>query len=141
VTGVAATDDGFRVTTHDGEYAARSLVLTTGADRTLADALGCTFEGDVVDVDVRMETSVDDAFASGAMVREAEWQAMLSAGAAAALNLLSKTKGEHFHDFDTPDERRRCSTAGNPAAGPRAGIESKPIQRSRGTVRLRTDWS
>jgi thioredoxin reductase len=104
VTGVAATDDDFRVTTDDGEYAARYLVLATGADRTLADALGCTFEGDVVDVDVTMETSVGDAYATGAMVRGEAWQAMISAGAAAALNVLSKTKGEHFHDFDTPDD-------------------------------------
>ena len=60
----------------------------------------------VVDVDVSMETSVADAYATGAMVRAEEWQAIISAGdgAAAALNVLSKEKGEHFHDFDTPDD-------------------------------------
>jgi hypothetical protein len=38
------------------------------------------------------------------MVRAEEWQAIISAGdgAAAALNVLSKEKGEHFHDFDVP---------------------------------------
>jgi hypothetical protein len=38
------------------------------------------------------------------MVRVEEWQAVISAGdgAAAALNILSKEKGENFHDFDTP---------------------------------------
>jgi len=51
-----------------------------------------------------METSVDGVYATGAMVRAEEWQAIISAGdgAAAALNVLSAEKGEHFHDFDTP---------------------------------------
>ena len=87
-------------------YEAKDLVLATGADRSLADALGCAFDGDVVDVDVTMETSVDDAYATGAMVREEEWQAVIAAGdcAAAALNVLSKTDGEQFHDCDTPGD-------------------------------------
>jgi len=51
-----------------------------------------------------METSVDDAYATGAMGRAEERQAIISAGdgAAAALNILTKEKGEHFHDFDVP---------------------------------------
>ncbi|MFB6075134.1 MAG: FAD-dependent oxidoreductase [Haloarculaceae archaeon] len=105
VTAVSATGDGFAVTTDDGEYEGAYLVLATGADRDLAEDLGCAFtDEDVVDVDVTMETSVEDAYATGAMVRAEEWQAIISAGdgAAAALNLLSKEKGEHFHDFDTP---------------------------------------
>jgi thioredoxin reductase len=105
VTGVAAADDGFTVTTDDGEYESTYLVLATGATRDLAEELGCamTDEG-VVDVDVTMETSVADAYATGAMVRAEEWQAVISAGdgAAAALNVLTKEKGDHFHDFDTP---------------------------------------
>jgi thioredoxin reductase (NADPH) len=106
VTGVAETDSGFSVTTADGEHEAPYLVLATGADRDLAEDLGCAFEGDVVDVSVSMETSLEDAYATGAMVRQQEWQAVISAGdgAAAGLNILSKEKGEHFHDFDTPDD-------------------------------------
>jgi thioredoxin reductase len=107
VTAVEATDDGFTATTEEGEMTGTYLVLATGAKRDLAEDLGCamTDEG-VVDVDVSMETSVDDAYATGAMVRAEEWQAIISAGdgAAAALNVLSKEKGEHFHDFDTPDD-------------------------------------
>ncbi|MGZ0746115.1 NAD(P)/FAD-dependent oxidoreductase [Haloparvum sp. AD34] len=104
VTGVEATDAGFTVSTEDGEYESDYVVLATGANRDLAEALGCDFDGDVVDVDVTMETSVDDAYATGAMVRAEEWQAVISAGdgAAAGLNILTKEKGEHFHDFDTP---------------------------------------
>ncbi len=105
VTGVESTDEGFVVETaeetHEGSY----LVLATGANRDLAQALDCAFtDDDVVDVDVTMETNVEDAYATGAMVRPEEWQAIISAGdgAAAALNILTKEKGEHFHDFDTP---------------------------------------
>jgi thioredoxin reductase len=105
VTDVAESGDGFTVTTEDGEHDADYLVLATGANRDLAERLGCEFtDDDVVDVDVTMETSVADAYATGAMVRAEEWQAVISAGdgAAAALNVLTKEEGEHFHDFDTP---------------------------------------
>jgi thioredoxin reductase len=105
VTGVAESGDGFAVTTEEDEYEADYLVLATGASRDLAESLGCEFDGDLVDVGVSMETSVDGAYATGAMVRAEEWQAVISAGdgAAAALNVLSKEKGEHYHDFDVPD--------------------------------------
>jgi thioredoxin reductase (NADPH) len=104
VTDVAETDDGFSVTTEDGEYEAPYLVLATGANRDLAESLGCEFDGDVVDVDVTMETSVDDAYATGAMGRAEEWQAIISAGdgAGAAPDILTQEKGGHFHDFDLP---------------------------------------
>jgi len=106
VTGVEDGDDGFTVAHDDGETSADYVVLATGANRDLAEGLGCAFDDDIVDVDVTMETSVEDAYATGAMVRAEEWQAVISAGdgAAAALNILSKKKGEHFHDFDTPDD-------------------------------------
>ncbi|MBP2251721.1 thioredoxin reductase [Halarchaeum solikamskense] len=104
VTAVEADEEGFVVTAGE-EHTADYLVLATGANRDLAEELGCDFtDEDVVDVDVTMETSVDDAYATGAMVRAEEWQAVISAGdgAAAALNILTKEKGEHYHDFDTP---------------------------------------
>jgi thioredoxin reductase (NADPH) len=106
VTAVGVSEEGFTVSTADGDHEADYLVLATGASRDLGETLGCAFDGDVVDVDVTMETSVEDAYATGAMVRDQEWQAVISAGdgAAAALNILSKEKGEHFHDFDVPDD-------------------------------------
>ncbi|EMA26259.1 NAD(P)/FAD-dependent oxidoreductase [Haloarcula argentinensis] len=105
VTDVEQTDGGFEVVTEDDTYKASYLILATGANRDLAETLGCDMtDEDVVDVNVTMETSVDDAYATGGMVRAEEWQAVISAGdgAAAALNILTKEKGEHFHDFDTP---------------------------------------
>jgi len=105
VTDVAEGEDGgFVVSTDGDDHAADYLILATGAKRDLAETLGCAFDGDLVDVDVTMETSVENAYATGAMVRAEEWQAIISAGdgAAAALNVLSKEQGEHFHDFDVP---------------------------------------
>ena len=104
VTAVEEDEGGFVVTTDAGETQSEYLVLATGADRSLAEELGCAFDGETVDVDLGMETSVDDAYATGAMVRDQEWQAIISAGdgGAAALDILSKEEGEHFHDFDVP---------------------------------------
>jgi len=106
VTDISHDGDGFTVTADGDEHASDYVVLATGANRDLAESLGCddTDEG-TVDVDVTMETSVEDAYATGAMVRAEEWQAVISAGdgAAAALNILTKEKGEHFHDFDVPE--------------------------------------
>ncbi|MFB6124433.1 MAG: NAD(P)/FAD-dependent oxidoreductase [Halanaeroarchaeum sp.] len=107
VTAVEATDGGFEVETEGGSDEATYLVLATGADRELAEELGAEFTDDgVVDVTVSMETSVEDAYATGAMVRAEEWQAVIAAGdgAAAALHILSKEKGEHYHDFDVPED-------------------------------------
>ena len=99
--------DGFDVTTEDDDYEADYVILATGADRDVAEDLECDFtDEDVVDVDLDMETSVENVYATGAMVRPEEWQAVIAAGdgASAALNILSKEKGEHYHDFDVPDD-------------------------------------
>ncbi|AEN04829.1 FAD-dependent oxidoreductase [Halolamina sp.] len=105
VTAIESNENsGFHVTANGDTHESQYLVLATGAKRDLAEALDCEFDGDVVDVGVNMETSVADAYATGGMVRAQEWQAVISAGdgAAAALNILSKEEGEHFHDFDVP---------------------------------------
>ena len=104
VSDVSESGDGFTVTADGEDHDADYVVLATGANRDLAESLGCDFDGDLVDVDVTMETSVDGAYATGAMVRAEEWQAVISAGdgAAAALNVLSTEKGENYHDFDVP---------------------------------------
>jgi len=107
VTDVEPDGDGFTVTTEGGEHTADYVVLATGANRDLAEEVGCDFTDEgTVDVDVTTETSVKDLYATGAMIRAEEWQAVISAGdgAAAALNILTKEKGEHFHDFDTPGD-------------------------------------
>jgi thioredoxin reductase (NADPH) len=107
VTAVAENGDGFTVSTEDGDHETNYVVLATGANRDLAEDLGCEFtDEDVVEANTEMQTSVEDAYATGAMVRAEEWQAVIAAGdgAAAALNILTKEKGEHYHDFDVPDD-------------------------------------
>ena len=110
VTGVESTGDEFTVETDDASYRAPYVVLATGANRDLAEALGCDLTDDgTVSVGVDMETSVENAYATGAMVRQEEWQAAISVGdgAAAALNILSNERGERFHDFDVPSDADR----------------------------------
>ncbi|MCU4925203.1 NAD(P)/FAD-dependent oxidoreductase [Halobacteria archaeon AArc-dxtr1] len=107
VTGVEDTDDGFRVETESDEYDAEYVVLATGADRSVAEEIGCAFDDDeTVAVDLDMETSIDGLYATGAMVRPEKWQAVIAAGdgGAAALDILSAELGEHYHDFDVPGD-------------------------------------
>ncbi len=107
VEAVGQSSDGFVVETDAGDYDARYVVFATGTDRELAEELGCETTGEgTVAVDLDMETSVEDAYATGGMVREGTWQAIISAGdgGAAALDVLSKEAGEPFHDFDVPEE-------------------------------------
>jgi thioredoxin reductase len=105
VTAVEHSDDGFEVKTADGAYVSDYVVFATGTKRDLPAELGCetTADGPIA-VDIDMETSVEDAYATGATARAEKWQAVIAAGdgAAAALDILSKEKGERFHDFDTP---------------------------------------
>ncbi len=110
VTAVSEAGDGFAVETEDGEYEADFVVLATGANRDIADDLGVAFAEDgTVDVGVEMETSLAGVYATGAMVRAEEWQAAIAVGdgAAAALNILSSVRGEHYHDFDVPADAER----------------------------------
>ncbi|MGQ3412647.1 NAD(P)/FAD-dependent oxidoreductase [Natrinema sp. LN54] len=110
VTAVSEAGDGFAVETEEDQYEADFVVLATGANRELAEDLGCELAEDgTVDVGVEMETSVEGAYATGAMVRPEEWQAAIAVGdgAAAALNILSDIKGEHYHDFDVPADAER----------------------------------
>ena len=107
VTGVEESGDGFSLTTGDGQYDADYVVFATGTDADLLESLGCeTSENGTIDVDLSMETSVEGAYATGALIRDQEWQAVISAGdgGAAALDILSAEKGEQFHDFDTPED-------------------------------------
>ncbi|WP_254767148.1 NAD(P)/FAD-dependent oxidoreductase [Salinilacihabitans rarus] len=111
VTGVASVEGGFAVETDAGTYDARYVILATGADRELAVDLGCeTTDEGVVDVDLDMETSVEGAYATGAMVRPEKWEAAISVGdgAAAALDVLSEERGERYHDFDVPADAERA---------------------------------
>ena len=107
VEAVEQSGDGFTVRTDDGEYEATYVVFATGTETDLPEQLGCDLTEDgLVDVDLNMRTSVENAFAVGSMIRDQKWEAAISAGdgGAAALQILSDEAGEPVHDFDTPDE-------------------------------------
>ena len=107
VTAVEKSGEGFTVRTDDGELEAAYVIFATGTETTLPEQLGCELTGDgLVDVDLNMQTSVENAFAVGSMIRNQKWEAVISAGdgGAAALEILSIEAGEPVHDFDTPDE-------------------------------------
>ena len=107
VTSVERAGDGFTVQTDDGEYDAAYVVFATGTNTDLPEQLGCELTDDgLVDVDLNMRTSVENAFAVGSMIRNQKWEAVISAGdgGAAAIQILSDEAGEPVHDFDTPDE-------------------------------------
>ena len=124
VTAVEETGEGFTVTTEAGEYDAEYVVFATGTDTELPESLGCEVDDDgLVEVDLSMQTSVEDAYATGAMIRNQEWQAVISAGdgGAAALDILSGEKGEHYHDFDTPADVPSLSDLPDEEAGGEGG--------------------
>ena len=107
VKAVEQSGGGFTVRTDDGEYEATYVVFATGTETDLPEQLGCDLTEDgLVDVDLNMRTSVENAFAVGSMIRDQKWEAVISAGdgGAAALQILSNEAGEPVHDFDTPNE-------------------------------------
>lgn len=107
VTGVENAGDAFIVTTDEDEYDADYVVFATGTDTELPEQLGCeTTDDGLVDVDLNMRTSVENAYAVGSMIRDQKWEAVISAGdgGAAAIQILSAEAGEPVHDFDVPDE-------------------------------------
>ena len=108
VEAVEQSGDGFTIETDNGEYEATYVVFATGTDTDLPEQLGCDLTEDgLVDVDLNMRTSVENAFAVGSMIRDQKWEAVISAGdgGAAALQILSNEAGEPVHDFDTPPRR------------------------------------
>jgi thioredoxin reductase (NADPH) len=101
--GAERTAGGFRVATEAGDtFEAPFLVLATGRDRALADALGLQAGPDGVLVDAWGRSSVDGVYAGGWLTRGHRIQVAISVGdgAAIALDILSRLKGRPVHDFD-----------------------------------------
>lgn len=105
VEGVSRENDLFRVTLEGGEsVTARYLVLSEGKAPKLAQQLGVRFEGQAAVTDRDGKTSVPGVYAVGRLARPARSQAIISAGdgAAVALDILSKEKGQAVVDWDSP---------------------------------------
>ena len=114
-TGVQCDGDIFQVPTQEGDvYRARYLVLTTGRNRHLAEALGLEETELGVRIDLNGRTSAENVYAGGNLARGIT-QAVISMGdgAAIALDILGREKGKPVHDYDVM-----------PAAPPRQAKEA-----------------
>jgi thioredoxin reductase (NADPH) len=106
VAAVGAAGDGWSVTLEGGErMTARFLVLSEGKGPRLAKQLGLTFdENNGIATDKNAKSSLDGVYIVGRSARPGRSQAVISAGdgAAAAIDILSRLKGESFVDWDEP---------------------------------------
>ena len=106
VEAIASAGGRFTVTLEGGEQlTARYLVLSEGKGPRLAKTLGLAFdEGKGIATDRNARSSVDGVYIVGRSARPGRSQAIISAGdgAAAAIDILSREKGEDFLDWDEP---------------------------------------
>jgi thioredoxin reductase len=106
VAAIAAAGDGWTVTLEGGErQTARYLVLSEGKGPRLAKQLGLAFDDNTgIATDRNARSSLDGVYIVGRSARPGRSQAIISAGdgAAAAIDILSRIKGENFVDWDEP---------------------------------------
>lgn len=106
VTAVAASADGYEVTLADGTTdSADYLVMNEGRNPQLATSLGVVLDDEgAIKVDRHGLSSVASVYVVGRSVRPARSQAIITAGAgaAAALDILSREGGEDVQDWDSP---------------------------------------
>lgn len=96
---------GFTVTLEGGEQvSARYVILSEGKSPKLAQELGASFDGQRVVTDKNNLTSVPGVYAVGRSARPGRSQAIISAGdgAVAAIDIISREKGQDFADWDSP---------------------------------------
>jgi thioredoxin reductase len=103
---VAKASSGFEVTLASGEKInAQFLILSEGKSPKLAQQLGLVFDSNTgIKVDLNGKTEIDGVYAVGRQARPGRSQAIISAGdgAAAAIDILSRLKGEPVTDWDEP---------------------------------------
>jgi len=109
VESVAKGNGGFTVTLEgDGEtLTAATLILSEGKGPRLAKQLGLSVEEGVgIETDKNGLTKIAGVYVVGRSARPGRSQAIISAGdgAAAAIDVLSRAKGDNFADWDSPPE-------------------------------------
>lgn len=107
VEAVARTADGFAVELAAGEtVTGRYLILSEGKSPRLANQLGIESGGETgIATDRNGKTEVDGVYVVGRSARPGRSQAIISAGdgAAAAIDILSRERGESVCDWDEPE--------------------------------------
>lgn len=98
--------EGWVVTLENGEQLiSRFVVLSEGKGPRLAKQLGLAFdEATGIATDRNARSTLDGVYIVGRSARPGRSQAIISAGdgAAAAIDILSRAKGESFVDWDEP---------------------------------------
>jgi len=105
VKSVVAVDQGFEVVTASGEVQLSDyLILTEGKNPVLAESLGLESTAAGITVDGEYRSSLDRVYVLGRAARRRRSQAIISAGAgaAAAVDILSREAGRDFQDWDSP---------------------------------------
>lgn len=106
VESVARAGDGYRVTTDQGATLdAKYLILSEGKGPRLAGQLGLEFdEARGIETDRNGKSRLDGVYVVGRSARPGRSQAIISAGdgAAAAIDILSRERGEDVVDWDEP---------------------------------------
>jgi thioredoxin reductase len=109
VESVTRGPDGFAITLEGGErVTSKFLVLSEGKSPRLAQQLGLTFDAkNGLSVDGDGKTAIDGVYAIGRLARPTRSQAIISAGdgAKAAIDILSRLKGEPVQDWDEPAKK------------------------------------
>ena len=109
VESLVAHDDGYQLTTESGATdRAPYVILSEGKGPRLATALGLEHDSNTgIAVDRNGLSKLDRVYVVGRSVRPGRSQAIISAGdgAAAAIDILSREKGEPFTDWDSPPEQ------------------------------------
>jgi thioredoxin reductase len=108
VEAVKRNGNTFTVQLEGGEQVnTRYVILSEGKSPHLAQQLGATFEGPRVVTDHNNQTSVAGVYAVGRSARPGRSQAIISAGdgAVAAIDILSREKGQDFSDWDSPPKK------------------------------------
>jgi thioredoxin reductase len=108
VEALAGNSGAFRVTLAGGEAVdARYVILSEGKAPQLAQQLGVRFDGAAAVTDKNGQTSIPGVYAVGRLARPGRSQAIISAGdgAIAALDILSKEKGQDVVDWDSPPKK------------------------------------
>lgn len=108
VESVSKSDAGFEVKLENGStVSAASLILSEGKSPKLAKQLGLQHDSENgIETDGNGLTSIAGAYVVGRLRRPGRSQAIISAGdgAVAAVDILSRKKGENFADWDSPPE-------------------------------------
>lgn len=106
VEGVTRSGDGFELALQGGtKVQARFLILSEGKSPRLAQQLGLEFDPKAgLGTDINARTRLDGVYAVGRLARPGRSQAIISAGdgAAAAIDILSRLRGEDVCDWDEP---------------------------------------